>query len=294
MDLITKRPLLFLLAGVVLISFSPIFVKASQASALSAGFYRNLFGGLLLLPLVLIRKDSWQRGKWTILLPLLAGVLFFVDLWGWHMGIGYIGPGLATLIGNFQVFFVTLFGVVFLGERLTVRFLLAIPLALGGVFFIGQSGHADDGHLLAGVLLCLLAAMCYAVFLMINRKAQSHKNRLSAEMNLLYITLSSGILFGLAMGATGESFALESSRMFLFLAAYGFIPHFFGWIIIIRCLPLVKATVAGMMLLLQPVLTFAWEVILFGKQFSPSQLAGCALAIVAIYMGTAKSKVKQE
>jgi drug/metabolite transporter (DMT)-like permease len=137
--------------------------------------------------------------------------------------------------------------------------------------------------------LCLLAALCYAFFLIINRKSQTLPRKISGEMNLLYMTLCAGTLFALAVGVSGESYALPDTRAFAALFAYGLFPHCIGWIIIIRCLPLVSATVAGMTLLLQPVLTFVWEVLLFGRQFEPLQLFGGALAIGAIYLGTRKA-----
>jgi drug/metabolite transporter (DMT)-like permease len=290
MNIITRNPFLFLLVGIVFISFSPVLVLVSGTTALKAGLYRHLFGLLFLLPFVLSRKVRWYHGKWTVLLPVMAGVLFFVDLWSWHIAIGLIGPGLSTLIGNFQVFFVTLIGVAFLRERPPVRFYLSIPLALTGVYFIGNSADGVGSPQLTGMALCLLAALCYAFFLIINRKSQTLSKKISAEMNLLYMTLCAGTLFALAVGASGESYALPDTRAFAALFAYGLFPHFIGWIIIIRCLPLVNATVAGMTLLLQPVLTFVWEVLLLGRQFEPLQLFGGALAVAAIYLGTMKSK----
>ena len=287
-----KRPYVFFLVGVVLISFSPIFVKLSAVPAVVSGFYRHLFGLMFLLPWVLLRKERWFNGRWTILFALLSGVLFFVDLWSWHVAIGYIGPGLATLIGNFQVFFVAIFSVIFLQERPVFRFWLAIPLALAGVYLIGQSTNQSHSHQLTGVVLCLIAAFCYAIFLMVNRRSQSMTNKISAEMNLVYITLCGVLFFGLTMEIRGESFELHSTRSFWALLAYGGLPHFLGWIILIRCLPLIPATVAGITLLVQPVLTFIWEVLIFSRQFTTIQLIGGLLAIVAVYMGTAKRRAK--
>ncbi|MBN2530869.1 MAG: DMT family transporter [Deltaproteobacteria bacterium] len=274
----------------MLISFSPILVKYSQATALAAGFYRNLFGLLFLLPMVVFKKERWYHGIWTVIWPSLAGALFFIDLWSWHTAIGYIGPGLSTLLGNFQVFFVTLFSILILKERPTLLFLLSVPLALFGVYLIAQDKNGANDYKLAGIMLCLLAAFCYAFFLMINRKAQSMPNRVAAEVNLLYLTACSGLLFAAALGASGESFHLKTSRAFWSLLAYGFFPHFIGWIIITQCLPLVKASVAGITLLLQPVLTFGWEVLLFEKQFEATQLLGGGIVILAVYLATVKTK----
>lgn len=291
-SLYEKRPLSLLFIGVVLISVSPILVKLSQSSALQVGFYRNAFGALFLLPLVLVKKEKWFHGKWTVLFPVIAGALFFLDLWGWHAAIGFVGPGIATLLGNCQVFFLALFGILFLGEKLSRLFLFSVPLALFGIFLIVRTqGEMGDGYLI-GVLLALSAAFCYAVFLLIMRKSQSLERKISADMNLLYITISTGVLFGITMALTNSSFQLESQQAVFSLLAYGLFPHVIGWIIISRCLPLVRASVAGITLLLQPVLTFTWEILVFQAQFHWLQLLGGAIAIVAIYMGTKGQRAK--
>ena len=42
---------------------------------------------------------------------MAAGVFFSLDLWFWHRSIIYIGPGLSTLLANFQVFILMLVGI---------------------------------------------------------------------------------------------------------------------------------------------------------------------------------------
>lgn len=291
---IKQNPLAFLLIGVSLISFSPILVQLSKAPALQVGFYRNAFGLLFLLPLVLIKKDKWFAGKWTVILPLLAGVIFFFDLWGWHKSIIYIGPGIATLLGNFQVFFLTLFGFLFLKEKLTFQFVISVPLVLLGIYFIVHNPSQLGKHGVLGVTLGVATALCYSGFLLIIRKTQTFKKKISADMNLLYITVCTVSLFAVAMFVSKTPFQIETRLGFVSLLAYGFIPHFLGWIIISRCLPLVKAGVAGISLLLQPVLSFVWEIIIFQKAFTPLQIVGGVLAVTAIYLGTHGQQNKQE
>ncbi|MBN2340218.1 MAG: DMT family transporter [Deltaproteobacteria bacterium] len=288
---IEKRPFWFLLLGVVIISFSPILVKLSGAPSLKVGFYRNAFALLFLIPIVLRRKARWSAGKWTVILPLIAGTLFFFDLWSWHNAISLVGPGIATLLGNFQVFFVAFFALLFLKEQLRFTFIISIPLALFGVYLIVQNTGGEKSANIFGAGLALFAAACYGVFILVMRKAQSFEQKISADMNLLYMTLCACGLFALAMLSRGESFALSSPKMFFALLANGFFPHVVGWAIISRCLPLVKASVAGITLLLQSVLTFVWEVVVFRESFSFLQVAGGLLAIIAIYLG---SKAQQQ
>ena len=112
-----KNPRLPLFAGAALISLSPVWVKLVSVSPTVSGFYRVLIGGgaLALFLLVTGRRLALSRGTLQIL--LLAAIFFAVDLWSWHRSIGYVGPGLATLLGNFQVFFMTLAGFLLLNQR---------------------------------------------------------------------------------------------------------------------------------------------------------------------------------
>jgi glucose-6-phosphate isomerase len=76
-----------------------------------SAFYRMAFGGGMLWLLLLVQrqwKGVTRRDVAWMLFPALA---FAVDLVLWHRCIRDVGPGLATLLGNFQVFVMALAGV---------------------------------------------------------------------------------------------------------------------------------------------------------------------------------------
>jgi drug/metabolite transporter (DMT)-like permease len=51
-------------------------------------------------------------------------------------------------------------------------------------------------------------------------------------------------------------------------------------------LPNVSPSQAGLALLLQPTLSFAWDVLFFGRAMTPIELLGAAIALFAIYLGS--------
>ena len=69
-----NTPFLKLLIGSVCISFSPIFIKLANVSPDSAGFYRMLFAGLTLLPLMWLILRATDRPDEQVVheAPLLA------------------------------------------------------------------------------------------------------------------------------------------------------------------------------------------------------------------------------
>jgi len=60
---------------------------------------------------------------------ILIAIFFAFDIWFWHQSIAYIGPGLSTLLANFQVFMLTAIGVLWLRERVGWRFASGLALA---------------------------------------------------------------------------------------------------------------------------------------------------------------------
>lgn len=65
-----------LIAGAVMISFSAVFVKLVSVSPATSAFYRMLFGGLILLGIVLWRRERVRLKPRSIALLCLAAIFF--------------------------------------------------------------------------------------------------------------------------------------------------------------------------------------------------------------------------
>ena len=130
------NPRLRLFVGATMISFSPVWVKLVSVSPTTSGFYRVFFGGVALTIILLAGRQGLRLGRrvWWILAG--SAVFFALDLWFWHRSINFIGPGLSTLLANFQVFFMMLAGVLLLGQKPRAVQLVAVPLALAGLGMI--------------------------------------------------------------------------------------------------------------------------------------------------------------
>lgn len=71
-----------------------------------------------------------------------------------------ISPGLASLIIQAQVFFTIGLSMMLSGERMKLYQLPALALAIGGIVVIGV--HTDGSTTVKGLLIVLLAALCWA------------------------------------------------------------------------------------------------------------------------------------
>ena len=278
-------PIVHVLCGAFLISFSSVFVKLAHVSPTASGFYRVGFGAIFLFLGVLIKREFNVVGLKQLLLIAFCGLTFALDLYFWHESIFYIGPGLATLLGNFQVFLLAAVGIIFLGESAKLRFLIAIPLAISGIFFIvgGNWGNLTVDYK-TGIYFALLTALCYTVFLLTLRKIQQERGQ-SFFLLLMLVSLASAAYLGLKMVYTGDSFTIPDSQSLLALLGLGLSSQTVGWILIATAMPKIPASLTGLALLLQPTLSFIWDVIIFHRPTDLTNWLGVAVTLIAIYMG---------
>lgn len=281
------NPRLRLFAGAALISLSPVWVKLVDVPATTSGFYRVFIGSIALAAyLSLTRKGArLGRGVWRLL--ILAGLFFALDLWFWHRSIIFIGPGLSTLLANFQVFILMFAGVLFLGQRPSVTQWVAVPLALVGLaMIVGLDWQDLPGDYRLGVIYGLLTAVAYGGYLLTMRFSRHEAANALPTREIAVVSAISAALLGLSAVAEGQSLAVPSVADLGWLTAYGVLSHCLGYILIVGSLPQVSTTEAGIALLLQPTLSFAWDVLFFGRPMSTTELAGAVLALAAIYLGS--------
>jgi len=272
-----------------MISFSAVFVKAAQVGPTTAGFYRVLFGGVILLLILRLRREKLFRGFRHLLMILVCSLLFTLDLTFWHRSIGYVGPGLATLLANFQVFFLALFGATVLKEKLTSRVMISIPLAMLGLYLIvGLNWPRLDDHYRTGVLLGLATAVCYAAYILSLKKSQSGSAASGSLATIALISLFTAAIMGAEAWVQKEGLRIPDMQSWIALVGYGIVGQVLGWVFISSGLARIEASRVGLILLLQPTLAFVWDILFFARPTTFIEVLGAFLALLAIYLGTVR------
>lgn len=283
--------MLQLVFGVLMISVGGVFVKLVETDPTTTAFYRMLFGGLVLVAITLARREPLWLGRRFMALAAVASVWFAGDLYFWHLSILHVGPGLATLLTNFQVFLLALAGFLLYGEQPGWRSMLAIPLAFAGlVLLVLPEWLTLGGDYRYGVVVGLISAVSYAGYTLTLRTSRISGAVASNYANLAVLSLSCALVLAPLALLNGESLAIASVADAGWLFAYGITGQLLGWVLISHALPKLRASTVGLVLLLQPVFAFVWDFMLFDRRLEPIQFAGGAVTLVAIYLGTVRKR----
>ncbi len=274
-----------------MISFSGVWVKLAHVSPTASAFYRVFFGSLFLLPAAFLKGELSRKSLKQYGVAALSAAFFALDLFFWHKSILYIGPGLATIVSNFQVFGMALVGILFFKERLRFAFVISLPLAMAGLYLIiGVNWKTLGPGYGAGLMFGFATAACYLGYLLTLRMLQSGQRQHSPFFFMMLVSLITSLFLGGIMAGSGDSFIIPDFQSFVSLAALGCLSQFAGWVLIANAMPHIRASHTGLVLLLQPALAFVWDVLFFARPTDLLNWTGVFIALAAIYLGTMQKR----
>lgn len=284
-----RRIVLIAVAGALIISTSAPLVRLSGVSPATSAFFRCLYA---VPPLVLL---AWTERRRLGPLPArarnlawAAGVLFALDLLFWHHAIDYVGAGLATVLGNLQVFLVAFGAWVVFKERPTKNLMIATPVVFAGVVLISgvfdSAAYGADPML--GVVFGVATSIAYAIYLLVAKSAApgrtggllAHSTAVAAVLIALLSPVFGGADFTPSWPAHG----------WLLLLALG--PQVLGWTLITYSLPRQPAALTALLLLIQPMTTMTISAIVLAERPSVLQLAGCAVIVLGVLYGSRRDR----
>ena len=144
------------------------------------------------------------------------------------------------------------------------------------------------------MFLGLLAAVFYAGFLLILRKTQRSDNHSSFFFTLMLISFVCTIFLALKMVLYGDPFIIPDTQNLYILLSLAFFSQVLGWLLIANNMPLIRASLTGFILLLQPALSFIWDVLFFSRPTDMTNWMGVIVTLAAIYMGVTGNLKKSD
>jgi drug/metabolite transporter (DMT)-like permease len=195
-----------------------------------------------------------------------------------------------SLLFNLSAFFILIFGVSFLGERLEKKHLAGAGIAFAGVVLIISNGGFDvSAAHLPGDLLGLASALLFGVYTIVAKRAAGRVR----PMTMLVYTFFFGVLgllpvYVLATPATPlASLSLLSWASLLFLALCCSVVAF---LVYNHGIGRLRVSQAAISIYVTPLAGVTLAVLLLGEALTTFTVAGAALIMAGLYVTQVKAR----
>ena len=275
MNIVRNLPgpvLIFL--GALSLSFGGLIVKSFEGATLwQILFWRSVFFSLTILTFLIItyKKKLFNSFYLSGLPGFIGGVILSFGFCGYVVAMYSTTVANTNFIISLQILFLTIFGYLFLKEKISAITLVSIILAISGVFLmVGNSLTPGE---LSGNLAAFLMPITFAILILIVRKFPT-VDMVPAQ----FVAGVSSCLIGFFLS---NKLMISSHDIFLgFLA--GFFQVGFGFIFITTGARTTPSAMVGIIMLSESVLGPIWAFIFVSERPSMYGLIGGAIILFAV------------
>lgn len=272
---------LLVLGGGASIGFAPIGLRLGldTMGPQAIAFWRYVFATPMVLTLILLafRRLPVRPN----LFALVAGVFFALDIALWHAGLTLTTVANSTFIVNLGNIGVGLLAWIFLKERLTRIWAIAVVIAIMGALLLTQGGGEGAKGDIRGDLLAVGAAVLVSFYMLCSKIA---RRELSGLDVLFWVTLVEAITAGLVTMIAGETFIPADPAGWRAPLLLAVVVQCLGQGLIITGLGRTPAAIAGVLILVQPVVAAAVSWRFFDEPLVALQILGGTLILVGVFL----------
>lgn len=251
------KPRIALVIGIVCISIFPILVKLKLSPAIISAFYRMAIAASVLVPFAIITGKLRVSSIKMLLLTILCGFIFALDVTVWNISIQESTATQATLLTNLSPVWVGIGAFFFLKNKPTRNFWIGTVVAiLGMITLVGFHFFVNLDFDLAFVF-AILSGVFYAFYMLLSKYVLYEVEVIPF---IAISTLSSAVFLGLLSFGMNEPFTGFSEMGWLSLLVQGLVCQLAAWLLLGYATKHMRATRVSVSLLGQAVLTtiFAW------------------------------------
>lgn len=270
---------LALIAGIICIAWSAIFVRWTDIPGPASAFYRMLFPALVLLPTHFFDRSRPAVSARTLGVIAFGGLFFALDLALYNTSILKTSAANATLLGNNTPIVVGLITWLVFRKRPAAGFWLGLLLALSGTLVIVWADLSKHVRFGIGDAMSLGAAACFAVYLMVTERVRTS----TGTLTFLRLAMVSSTLALLVINLIlGVSLRVPHGRTLWAVLGLGLISQLGGYLALTFALGHLPATITSISLLTQGPLTALMAAWLLAEPLSLPQIIGGALVLVGV------------
>lgn len=272
---------------------NPLFALPMYKLGMSVNsvlFYRYFFAVILYgISITFFKKInlSLTLKEFIFILPL--SILFALSSVSLFEALKYLDSGIACTILFVYPIIVALISTIFFKEKLTKTSIIAMILALSGIFMLngGISGHLNP----LGVFFILFSALVYAIYMVLVKNLKPIKH-MKYEKLTFYV-----MLFGLSVFIVNLKFCTELQpitdwRVFACAMALAIFPTIISIETINIAIRLIGSTVTAILGALEPLTAIFFGIIVFGEPLTFNRIIGIILVLTGATLIILRDKLK--
>jgi drug/metabolite transporter (DMT)-like permease len=191
------------------------------------------------------------------------------------------GANASVVVGSLPIV-MGVFAIIIFGEKLTFRFAFSLVFSLLGILIATmETGVSTNKMAIIGTVFILLAVICEAFFMLLNKKSQ---NQLPA---MIQASLMSGLGFLIALFpalyeySSSDITSIEAP-VFLSILYYAIIPTLIGSTFWYAGTLRTTASEAALATAIMPIAALMLSVFVLNEEINIQQIIGCILVLFAV------------
>jgi len=250
------------------------------------GVFRFGTGFLILLPIALMMKSRWPRGRDWIAVALLGILFFFAFSVLFNLAYSYTTAARGALTLSTMPLTTMLVGAALGVEKITLRKCAGVLVAIAGVFFALIVGLADaPAGAWRGELVMLTATLCMSLYNVWSRPFIARSDPLTfltAGMGAAALCL---LVWALAIGGFSAAGHFDPSQ-WLAVAYLGVVGSAGAFILWVFALSRTSPTKTAVTITVNPVFASVVGAIAIGEGIGPNLIVGLAAVVAGIWIAT--------
>ncbi len=270
---------LALVAAILCIGWSAIFVRWSDVPGPVSAFYRMLIPAMILLPTFFYRTNAQSLSRRSLGIIALGGICFAGDLALYNSAILRTTAANATLLGNNSPIFVGLLTWLVVRRRPQAAFWFGLLMAVSGSLIILRSDLLRHTQFGLGDAMSVGAAVFFAMYLLATEEVRTTTGTLQFLRLAMISTTVALFVVNLMLG---HSFRVKDTNTWVALIGLGLVSQLGGYMALTYALGHLPATITSISLLTQGPLTALLAAVFLHEPLSGAQIAGGLLVLVGV------------
>ncbi len=273
----------YVLLGITVLLFSTLEVVTSTLkdliNPLQLTFLRFLIGGIVLLPIVIRKKEKLQQKD--LLFFLALGILnILISMGSLQLAVNMGKASTAAILISSNPIFVLLFSSILLKEKVTMDRIACILFGIAGITLIILKGNTG-GDTAASLILGIIASLTFGLYTVLGKLKSEGISSItmicfsSIFGSLMYVPI---LLFnGIPLVALPQGTFIKVMYLGVFLSGIAYITY-------MEALKRLTASKGAMVFFLKPVIASLLAMIFLGEALSLKTAAGMLLVLAGLFI----------